>query len=63
MTTTSPVGRAPRLDSAWFTLAWYALLLAVVFTTAFWLGRVLGPDGIAPVDHAPDHAPHAAASR
>jgi hypothetical protein len=60
MTTTSPVGRVPRLDPAWFTLAWYAVLLAVVFTTAFWLGRVLGPDGAAPDDRPPDHAPHAA---
>jgi hypothetical protein len=62
MTNSPPVGRSARPDSAWFTLAWYAVLLAVVFTSAFWLGRVAGPDG--PVGEAPaEHAPHAAASR
>ena len=25
------------------TIAWYAVVLAVVFTTAFWAGRMLGP--------------------
>ena len=56
--------RTPALpESPWFTLAWYAALLAVVFTTAFWIGRVAGPDGVAPVDDAPGHAPHAAAVR
>ncbi len=56
--------RTPALpESPWFTLAWYAVLLAVVFTTAFWIGRVAGPDGVAPVDDAPRHAPHAAVVR
>ncbi|HET6563216.1 MAG TPA: hypothetical protein VFG72_15185 [Marmoricola sp.] len=40
--------RAGRSESAWFTLAWFAVLLVVVFTTAFWLGRAAGPDGVAP---------------
>ena len=61
MTTGRPT-RA-RSESPWFTLAWYAALLAVVFTTAFWIGRVAGPDGVAPVDDAPGHAPPAAAVR
>ena len=26
-----------------FTIAWYAVVLAVVFTIAFWLGRAVGP--------------------
>jgi hypothetical protein len=51
-----------RPASPWFTLGWFALLLAVVFTTAFWLGRVAGPDGVAPADDAPAHTPHAAAA-
>jgi hypothetical protein len=59
MTRTSLVARGNRLDSAWFTLAWYAVVLAVVFTTAFWVGRVLGPEPTPPVDHAP----HAVARR
>jgi hypothetical protein len=63
MTTSSSAGRAVRPDSPWFTLAWYAVLLAVVFTTAFWIGRVAGPEGVAPVDDPPGHAPHAAAGR
>jgi hypothetical protein len=50
-------------DSPWFTLTWYAVLLAVVFTTAFWIGRVAGPDGVDPVDDVPEHAPHAVVSR
>jgi hypothetical protein len=58
------LARPAATESAWFTLAWYAVLLAVVFTTAFWIGRVAGPEGppgIAPGDDAPGHAPHAAA--
>ena len=44
-------------DRPAFTLAWFSLLLAVVFTIAFWTGRTLGPepaeaDPVAPV------APH-----
>ena len=26
------------------TLAWYAVVLLVVFTVAFWVGRTVGPD-------------------
>jgi hypothetical protein len=50
-------------QSPWFTLLWYAAILAVVFTTAFWVGRVAGPDGVDPVEDAPRHTPHAAATR
>ncbi len=63
MTAAHPTRAPARAESPWFTLLWYAVLLAVVFTTAFWVGRVAGPDGVAPLDDAPDHAPHAAAGR
>ena len=51
---------ATRPDAPWLTLAWFAVVLAVVFTTAFWLGRAVGPDGAPPVDHPPGHGSHAA---
>jgi hypothetical protein len=59
--TRAPARAAP--ESPWFSLTWYAVLLAVVFTIAFWIGRVAGPDGVNPVDDAPRHTPHAAAGR
>ena len=48
----------PRSGGPAFTLAWYAVVLAVVFTTAFWLGRALGPEP-AEQDRAPvtPHSP------
>jgi hypothetical protein len=58
--TTRLLARTTPPESAWFTLAWYAVLLAVVFTTAFWLGRVAAPPDLAPTEDTPDHAPHAA---
>ena len=43
---------------ALLTLAWYAVLLAVVFTTAFWVGRLVGPVA-EPSPSEPRHdAPH-----
>jgi hypothetical protein len=65
MTSARPTRAAPRsaTESPWFSLVWYAVLLAVVFTTAFWIGRVAGPDGGTPVEETPGHTPHAAASR
>ena len=33
-------------DRPAFTLALFSLLLAVVFTIAFWTGRALGPDPV-----------------
>ncbi len=48
-------------DRPTFTLAWFSLVLAVVFTIAFWVGRTVGPE---PVDAEPvvpvvPVAPHA----
>ena len=44
-------------DRPAFTLALFSLLLAVVFTIAFWTGRTFGPD---PADGGPvaPVAPH-----
>jgi hypothetical protein len=41
-----------------FTLAWFAVVLAVTFTTAFWIGQLVGPDA-AGTERAPvtPHAP------
>jgi prolipoprotein diacylglyceryltransferase len=38
-------------------IAWYAVVLAVVFTIAFWAGRMVGPTPVA-TERPPD-APHA----
>ena len=54
---TTPAARtASSREGALFTIAWYAVVLAVVFTTAFWVGRTAGPT-VTP-EPAPQ-APHA----
>jgi len=51
MTTASGAGRLPGGEgSPLFTLALFALVLAVVFTVALWVGRAVGP---APATHRP----------
>ncbi len=53
-----------RSDSPAFTLALFAVVLAVVFTVAFWAGRTVGPAPAEPV-HGPsghESAPHASAA-
>ena len=53
-----PTGRLTGgADGALLTLAWFAVVLAVTFTIAFWLGRLVGPEP-AETDPAPV-APHA----
>ena len=45
--TERPADRAGALlpgNGPAFTLAWFSLLLVVVFTIAFWLGRTVGPE-------------------
>jgi hypothetical protein len=53
----TPAGTARRRggDSPLLTLAWFAVVLVVIFTTAFWLGRTVGP---APETERPPVAPH-----
>ena len=46
---------AARPESPWFTLAWFAVVLVVVFTTAFWVGRIAGPEVDEPVGDPPAH--------
>ncbi len=44
----------PTRDEPLFRLALFALLLAVVLTAGFWLGRAVGPrPGPVPADHGP----------
>jgi hypothetical protein len=38
---------------ALLTIAWYVVVLLVVFTTAFWLGRTVGPSTTDPGPVAP----------
>jgi hypothetical protein len=46
---------AARPESPWFTLAWFVVVLVVVFTTAFWVGRIAGPEVDEPVGDPPAH--------
>jgi hypothetical protein len=56
--TTPPAPRAGRSgDGPLLTLAWFAVVLVVVFTIAFWVGRAVGPAPDAP--ERPPVAPHA----
>jgi hypothetical protein len=56
MTGTPPVRLARGMDGPLLTLAWFAVVLAVTFTIAFWIGRLVGPEPAA-TDPAPV-APH-----
>jgi hypothetical protein len=58
MTRSAASGQGAGEGGALLTIAWYAVVLAVVFTTAFWIGRLVGPEpaGTDPAPLAP-HAP------